>query len=65
MGFYEKTFKNFLMVRDRLREEISGDHYGISAQAYRKCFSLPLIFYKDKSTEKCIEEIKTIVDKGD
>ena len=64
MGVYEDTFKKFLMVRDSLLDETKGDHYSISAQAYRKCFSLPLIFYKDKGFETCIEEIKAMVSKG-
>ena len=64
MGVYEDTFKNFLRVRDRLLEEMNGDPYSISAQAYRKCFSLPLMFYKDKDFQMCIEEIKTMVNKG-
>ena len=64
MGVYEDTFKNFLRVRDRLLEEMNGDPYSISAQAYRKCFALPLIFYKDKELQMCIEEIKTMVNKG-
>ena len=64
MEAYEDTFKNFLMVRDRLLDEMNGDPYSISAQAYRKCFSLPLMFYKDKGFETCIEEIKAMVDKG-
>ena len=61
---YEYTLKKFLMVRDRLLDETKGDPYSISAQAYRKCFSLPLIFYKDKKFEKCIEEIKEMVNNG-
>lgn len=64
MRVYEETFKNFLRVRDRLLEEMNGDPYSISAQAYRKCFSLPLMFYKDKGFEACIKEIKAMVNKG-
>ena len=64
MRVYEETFKNFLRVRDHLLEEMNGDPYSISAQAYRKCFSLPLMFYKDKGFEACIKEIKAMVNKG-
>lgn len=64
MGTYEDAFKNFLRVRNHLLKEMKGDPYNIFAQMYRKCFSLPLIFYKDKEFEKCIEEIKEMVNKG-
>ena len=60
MEIYERTFKNFLEVRDALFEEMAQCPYCLAAQAYRKCYGVPLIFYKDKSKIDSIEQLKSM-----
>ena len=60
MEMYEETFRIFLEVRDALFEEMAQDPYCLAAKAYRKCYSVPLIFYKDKNKQDCINELKNM-----
>ena len=57
---YENALKKFVNVKDFLLKEINGDHYCLSAKAYRMCFRLPLTFYFNRSVNQCIKEIKEL-----
>lgn len=58
MTALEQATAKFVQVRDTLLQECKGDMCGEAARAYRISFSVPMMFYRDRTVSQAIAALR-------